>query len=42
MDNWTEFNPDIVNDSAHIIFNLSVMFNPIKHGADCMNHLLYL
>jgi len=40
MDSCTEFNPDIFNDPAHIIAKLSVMFNPIKHGADCMNHLL--
>jgi hypothetical protein len=32
--NWTEFNLDIINDAAHIFSNLTVMFNPIKHGVD--------
>jgi hypothetical protein len=40
MDNWIEFNPDVINDSSHIIPNLAVKFNAIKHGVDCMNHLL--
>jgi hypothetical protein len=34
MNSCTEFNPDIFSDPAHIISNLSIMFNPMKHGAN--------